>query len=123
MSNAWVYVLTNRPNGTLNVGVTSDLIRRVWQHREGVTGGFTSRYDLTKLVYVEQHETITAAIQHEKHQALITRVDARLILESNSGWIGLYPNLLSDRRYLIRRAAWMAGSSPAMTTASVARLV
>jgi len=44
MPGGWVYIMTNRPNGTLYVGVTSNLARRVWEHREGVTEGFTKRY-------------------------------------------------------------------------------
>ena len=95
MPDAWVYILTNRPNGTLYVGVTTDLIRRVWEHREGITGGFTSRYGLNCLVYFERHETITAAIQREKNMKHWSRAwKARLILESNSGWVDLYPTLL-----------------------------
>ncbi|MEO9190656.1 MAG: GIY-YIG nuclease family protein [Acetobacteraceae bacterium] len=58
--------MTNRANGTLYVGVTSDLARRAWEHREGVTEGFTKRFGLKRLVYVERHEDIRAAIQREK---------------------------------------------------------
>ena len=49
-----VYMMTDKPNGTLYVGVTSDLVGRVWQHKEHVADGFTKKYDLTKLVYFEQ---------------------------------------------------------------------
>ncbi len=54
----WVYILTNRRNGTLYVGATVDLARRVWEHREGVADGFTKRYDLCRLVYAEHHTNI-----------------------------------------------------------------
>lgn len=67
MSGGWVYILTNRPNGTLYTGVTSDLVRRMWEHREGVTGGFTQRYGLKMLVHAERHDDILAAIQREKN--------------------------------------------------------
>ena len=66
MSGGWVYILTNEPNGTLYVGVTSDLARRLWEHREGVVEGFSKRYGLKRLVYAEWHDDITDAIQREK---------------------------------------------------------
>jgi putative endonuclease len=53
MRGGWVYILTNRPNGTLYIGVTSNLIQRAWQHREGVIAGFTKQYGLKRLVYFE----------------------------------------------------------------------
>ena len=67
MAGGWVYVLTNRPNGTLYVGVTGDLARRIDQHRTGMIDGFTKRYGLGRLVYVERHADIRAAIQREKN--------------------------------------------------------
>ena len=95
MSGAWVYSVTNRPNGTLYVGVTSNLGRRAWEHREGAIDGFTKRYGLKRLVYVEEHETILAAIQREK--ALKTWLRAwkvRLIQSKNPEWEDLYELLL-----------------------------
>ena len=62
----WVYIMTNRRNGTLYVGVASDLPRRVYQHREGSIEGFTRRYGLKMLVYYEQYDDIRTAIQREK---------------------------------------------------------
>ncbi len=62
----WVYIVTNKPNGTLYVGVTTNIARRAWEHREGLIEGFTKRYGLKRLVYVERHEMIEAAIQREK---------------------------------------------------------
>ena len=50
---AWVYIMTNRPNGTLYVGTTVDLARRAWEHQEGVGGGFSKKYGLKRLVYAE----------------------------------------------------------------------
>lgn len=52
MSGGWIYILTNRPNGTLYIGVTSDLPRRIWEHREGVADGFTKRHALKRLVCI-----------------------------------------------------------------------
>jgi predicted GIY-YIG superfamily endonuclease len=60
MSGAWIYIMINRRDGTLYVGVTSNLAQRVWQHKEGVVEGFTKRYNLRRLVYVEHHETSAA---------------------------------------------------------------
>ena len=61
-----VYILTNKPLGTLYIGVTSHLAKRIWEHREGVVDGFTKRHQLHHLVYFEQHETMIAAISREK---------------------------------------------------------
>ena len=66
VKDGWVYIMTNRPNGVLYVGVTSDLVKRVWEHREGVVDGFTKRYGLKRLVYFERHDEIASAIQREK---------------------------------------------------------
>ncbi len=63
MASGYVYFMTNRPNGTLYVGVTSDLVRRVYQHRSGLVDGFTKRYGLKRLVYFEVFDDIQSAIQ------------------------------------------------------------
>ena len=91
----WVYITTNRPNGTLYVGVTSNLAQRVWQHREGTVDGFTKRYGLTRLVYFERHEEIVAAIQREKalkHWPRAWKVG--LIMVQNPEWADLYDTLV-----------------------------
>jgi putative endonuclease len=67
MKYYWVYILASRPRGTLYVGMTNDLIRRVYEHREGVADGFTKQYGIKSLVYFEQHATAIAAIQREKN--------------------------------------------------------
>ncbi|MEX6724043.1 GIY-YIG nuclease family protein [Parapedomonas caeni] len=90
----WVYIMTNRPNGTLYTGVTSDLARRAWEHRTGALDGFTRRHGLTHLVYVEPHERIETAIQREhniKHWPRAWKV--RLILAHNPDWRDLYDEL------------------------------
>ncbi len=95
MDEAWVYIMTNRPNGTLYVGVTSDIIRRIWEHREHVIAGFTKRYRLKRLVYYEACDSIVSAIQREKQLKHWERAwKVRLILERNPGWEDLYPSLL-----------------------------
>jgi putative endonuclease len=63
MRSYWVYILANRPRGTLYVGVTRDLVRRIYEHREGVVEGFTNTYGVKMLVYYEQHATAISAIQ------------------------------------------------------------
>jgi putative endonuclease len=94
MPSGWVYILTNRPNGTLYVGVTSDLVRRVAEHRDGVVPGFTKRYAVKRLVYFEQHDAIHDAIQREhnmKHRPRTWKV--RLILATNPEWNDLFETL------------------------------
>jgi putative endonuclease len=94
MQGSWVYIMTNRPNGTLYVGVTSDLIRRIWEHHEGVAEGSTKRYALKRLVYVERHEDIRSAIQREKNIKHWPRAwKIRLILQANPTWDDLYDRL------------------------------
>ena len=96
MAGGWVYIVTNRPNGTLYVGVTSDLARRVHEHREGLIDGFTKRYGLTRLVYAEPHEDISEAIRREKAIKRWRRAwKVRLIHESNPDWNDLFDTLLS----------------------------
>ena len=58
--------MTNWPNGTLYLGVTGDIARRAWEHREGVAESFSKRYGLTRLVYAERHDDIAAAIRRER---------------------------------------------------------
>ncbi len=95
MQGGWVYIVTNRPNGILYVGVTSDIARRVWEHREGVVEGFTKRYKLKRLVYIERHEDIRDAIQREKNIKHWPRAwKVRLILGENLNWDDLYDRLV-----------------------------
>jgi putative endonuclease len=76
MSGGWVYIMTNRPNGVLYTGVTSDIGRRANEHREGLVRGFTKRYGLKRLVYTEFHERIADAIPTRvEHQALASRLE------------------------------------------------
>src|SRR5258708_10425588 len=94
MRGGWVYIMTNRANGTLYVGVTSDLARRAWEHREGAADGFTKRYGLKRLVFAERHDDIRTAIQREKNLKHWPRAwNVRLILAENPGWTDLYDRL------------------------------
>ena len=95
MKGGWVYIMTNRPNGTLYVGVTNDIVRRTYEHRTGAVAGFTKRYGLHRLVYFEQHEDIRSAIQREKNVKEWPRAwKTRLITHTNPEWRDLYPDLL-----------------------------
>jgi putative endonuclease len=94
MSGGWVYIMTNRPNGTLYIGVTSDIVRRAWEHREGLAKGFTKRYGLKRLVHMGFYENIRDAIQREKTMKHYSRAwKVRLILEANPDWRDLYEDL------------------------------
>ena len=89
-----VYITTNRPNGTLYVGITSDLSRRVFEHREGIYPGFTKQYGLKMLVYYEHFDDIREAIQREKTMKHWRRTwKVQLILELNPEWADLYETL------------------------------
>ena len=86
--------MTNRRNGTLYIGVTSDLITRVWQHREGATPGFTKTYGLDRLVWFEQYDSIAEAIQRETSLKRYKRDwKINLIERNNPSWDDLYPAL------------------------------
>ena len=67
MRGGWVYIMTNEPDGTLYTGVTSNIARRVFEHREGLIDGFTRRYGLKRLVLTEFYEDIRDAIQRESN--------------------------------------------------------
>lgn len=66
MKTYFVYILANKRNGTLYIGMTNDLIRRVHEHKSGLIEGFTKKYSINKLVYFESTEDVNAAIQREK---------------------------------------------------------
>jgi putative endonuclease len=81
-------------HGTLYVGVTSDLARRAWEHREGLVDGFTKRYGLKRLVYIERYEEISTAIQREKNLKHRPRAwKVALTLQTNPNWDDLYEQL------------------------------
>jgi putative endonuclease len=95
MQGGWVYFMANRRGGVLYVGVTSDLPRRAWEHREGVVEGFTRRHRLKRLVYAEHHADIRDSIQREKnikHWPRAWKID--LIEAQNPDWADLYETLL-----------------------------
>ncbi|SFM08360.1 putative endonuclease [Bradyrhizobium sp. NFR13] len=90
----YVYLLASRKYGTLYIGVTNDLIRRVYEHRSKVVDGFTRRYDVDKLVWFEVYDDILSAIAREKELKKWRRDwKIRLIEEQNPNWMDLYPVL------------------------------
>ncbi len=95
MKQACVYILANRPHGTLYVGVTSDLVARVWQHKNKALDGFTKKYGLHQLVWFEQHATMEAAILREKQLKAGSRVKKIALIEvANPEWKDLYDGIL-----------------------------
>ncbi|MGH6892083.1 MAG: GIY-YIG nuclease family protein [Dongiaceae bacterium] len=94
--SGWVYIVTNKSDGTLYVGVTSDLARRIWEHRTGAIPGFTKRYGLKRLVFAEPHETIQSAVQREKViKGWCHAWKVRLIVADNPEWADLYDRILA----------------------------
>jgi putative endonuclease len=92
-----VYLLASDRNGTLYVGVTSDLIGRTWQHREHVVDGFTRRYEVTRLVWYELHETMESAILREKQIKKWMRAwKLELIDAGNPSWRDLWPDIIGQ---------------------------
>ena len=95
MKEPAVYIMANRRNGTLYTGVTSNLPKRAWQHRESVVEGFTTRYDCKRLVWFELHATMEYAILREKQIKGGSRTrKLRLIESSNPAWDDLFPTLV-----------------------------
>jgi putative endonuclease len=94
MASYWVYILTNQPRSTLYVGVTNDLARRAYEHREGLVSGFTKRYKLKMLVYFEQFDDPQAAIQREKNIKHWSRVwKLQLVESANPQWRDLFNDI------------------------------
>ena len=85
-----VYVLASKRNGTLYVGVTSDLVKRVWEHKDDLVAGFTSKYGVHLLVYYELHEDMLGAITREKRIKQWNRIwKLKLIERDNPEWKAL----------------------------------
>lgn len=95
MKQPAVYILASKYKGTLYIGVTSDLIKRIWEHRNGIVEGFTKKYIVHRLVYYELHESMDAAIIRERQLKKWNRAwKIRLIEESNPKWNDLYEDML-----------------------------
>jgi putative endonuclease len=94
MNQSYVYMLSSKRNGTLYVGVTSDLIKRIYEHKQNLIDGFTKQFQVHMLVYYEIHHDILEAIKREKQIKKWNRQwKLRLIEEMNPGWKDLYPEI------------------------------
>ncbi|ROH85339.1 GIY-YIG nuclease family protein [Pseudomethylobacillus aquaticus] len=95
MKQPCVYILASKLNGTLYVGVTSDLMRRIWAHKHDLIDGFSKKYAVHDLVWYEQHQEMRTAIQREKHIKSWKRAwKIELIEQLNPAWSDLYNDLL-----------------------------
>jgi putative endonuclease len=93
--NFYIYILASKRKGTLYVGVTANLLQRVWQNKEGLVDGFSKKYDVKKLVYYEQHDNATSAIHREKQLKEWRRaLKINLIEEFNPNWNDLYGDIV-----------------------------
>ena len=93
--NAYVYILASKKNGTLYIGVTSDIIKRVYEHKNKSTDGFTQKHNVSLLVYYEIFDDIVSAIEREKQLKNWKRAwKVTLIEKENSEWTDLYERLL-----------------------------
>ena len=92
-----VYILASQPNGTLYVGVTSDLARRVWEHKNDVVDGFTKKYGVHWLVYFELHDSMVEAIRREKQIKKWYRAwKIDLIEKENPEWRDLWSDIIGE---------------------------
>ena len=89
-----VYILASKRNGTLYIGVTSDLVKRAWEHKNGITGGFTKKYGVHRLVYYELFADMISAITREKQMKKWRRAwKIELIEKDNRDWRDLWPDI------------------------------
>ncbi len=94
MKQPTVYILASKRNGTLYIGVTSDLVKRVWEHKNQLVAGFTKQYQVHMLVYFEQHQDMLSAITREKQLKKWNRAwKIALIEKGNPGWRDLWEDI------------------------------
>jgi putative endonuclease len=90
-----VYILANKKNGTLYVGVTSDLVKRIWEHKKNMVEGFTKHYNVHVLVWYKLHESMESAIMREKRLKDWKRAwKLKLIESENPAWLDLYDTIV-----------------------------
>jgi len=93
--NGYIYIITNKKNGTLYIGVTSNLAKRIYAHKQKLVDGFSKRYGLSILVYFESFETIVDAIKREKQLKKWQRQwKITLIEKENENWDDLYESII-----------------------------
>ncbi|MBN1587021.1 MAG: GIY-YIG nuclease family protein [Candidatus Omnitrophica bacterium] len=97
MASYYVYILASRANGTLYLGVTNDLVKSVYQHRNNLLEGYTSKYCVHRLVYFEETEDVHSALSREKRIKKWNRAwKIRLIEDRNPDWKDLYSEILGN---------------------------
>ena len=90
-----IYIITNKRNGTLYTGVTSNLPKRIWEHKNKITKGFSAKYKLSRLVYFEAFEEMNQAISREKQiKGGSRKAKIKLIESINQEWRDLYPDIV-----------------------------
>ena len=95
MKHPCVYILASRPHGTIYIGVTSNLVQRIWEHKSDLADGFTKRHSLHHLVWYEMHHTMETAISRERQLKKWNRAwKIRLIRQTNPSWRDLYPDII-----------------------------
>ena len=95
MKNYYVYIMANKTNTTIYIGVTGNLIKRVWEHKNKLVEGFTKRYKVNKLVYYEETTDVNSAIAREKQLKGWNRAKKNKLIESiNPNWNDLYDDIL-----------------------------
>jgi len=93
----YAYILASKKNGTLYIGVTNDIVRRVWEHKQKVVEGFTRRYSVNKLVYYECYDTIAEAMQGERRLKRYRRAwKIKLIEKANFYWEDLFEHIAAS---------------------------
>lgn len=93
--NSYVYIMTNKTNSTLYIGVTSDLVKRIYEHKNALVDGFTKKYNLKKIVFYEVHSDIMEAIKREKQlKAWKREWKVDLIENENRDWNDLYESII-----------------------------
>jgi len=123
MKNPAVYILASSQNGTLYIGVTSDLIKRIWQHKEGLSDGFTKQYEVKILVWYEQHETMESAIAREKAmKKWLRKWKLTTIEKMNPNWIDLWPHIIGEAPLPVVLAA-SATPTPAPSIAAAPPII
>lgn len=97
MKSPAVYILASQRNGTLYIGVTSDLVKRIWQHREGLVDGFTKQHGVKMLVWYEQHETMDSAISKEKAmKKWLRQWKLSTIEQQNPDWVDRWAEITGE---------------------------
>ena len=99
-SGGYVYILSTGPMGRLYIGSTTDLVGRIWQHKNKIIPGYTSKHNINVLVYYEWHDSIKEMVLRERQLKKWHRNwKFRLIIQKNPDWHDLYPKVLSENGY------------------------